>query len=256
MRVVLIDDESDIREVVTLSLEMSGMDVRSTGDASEAVSLIRETMPALILLDQSLGEISGVDVLMTLREDSELRSIPVVFLTGHHDAATRRALIAAGAAGVITKPFDPLGLAGQLAELLEEPNRAPAAARGMEPEAVIDQEALEGVFALESSRPGFVRRIVEQFREDVEERLELMRRAGESDRAGIERTAHALKSSAGHLGASRVWSIADAIESSASGDEVPLQPRIEQLVAAYEEAIEEIERQVASRPELGYGESD
>ena len=105
---VVIDDDPSIREVAALSLSaVGGHEVQT-----------RRTRPDVILLDVMMPTHDGTTVLAHIRADDVLRDVPVVFLTAKVGAADIRRLDDQGAAGVITKPFDPLELPQRLAKVL------------------------------------------------------------------------------------------------------------------------------------------
>lgn len=116
---VVIDDDPSIREVAALSLSaVGGHEVQTAGGGVDGVELARRTRPDVILLDVMMPTHDGTAVLAHIRADDVLRDVPVVFLTAKVGAADIRRLDDQGAAGVITKPFDPLELPQRLAKVL------------------------------------------------------------------------------------------------------------------------------------------
>ncbi|GAA4729832.1 response regulator [Isoptericola chiayiensis] len=116
---VVIDDDPSIREVATLALSMAGgHESYSAADGFEGVELARQVRPDAILLDVMMPTVDGPTVLSRLRQVEDLRRTPVVFLTAKVGAQDISRLDGLGAAAVITKPFDPLTLADQLATAL------------------------------------------------------------------------------------------------------------------------------------------
>ena len=116
---LIVDDEGDIREVARLSLELIGGWVVSVADCgADAIGKARELVPDVILLDVMMPGIDGVATLQVLSEDPVTRDIPVIFLTAKAQVGERRRLEEAGACGLIAKPFDPMSLAAQVAEIL------------------------------------------------------------------------------------------------------------------------------------------
>ena len=115
-RVVLVDDEDDIRLVARTSLErLAGWEVHAASSGAEAIALARQHQPDAIVLDVMMPGMDGPATLVELQGDEVTASIPVVFLTAKVQAAERRRLEELGAAGVVAKPFDPMTLAGELA---------------------------------------------------------------------------------------------------------------------------------------------
>ncbi len=119
MRVLYVDDEPDIREIATLSLELDpALQVRSCASGAEALQVAAEWQPDLILLDVMMPSMDGPTTLTKLREQAA-REIPIVFITAKTQLAEVERLMALGAIGVIAKPFDPVGLAKQAKEYLD-----------------------------------------------------------------------------------------------------------------------------------------
>ena len=113
-----VDDEPDIREVVQLSLAlMDGWNVHSVASGREAFAVLRDAAPDLVLLDYMMPEMDGTAILAALQADPATCHIPVVFMTARSMSAEVARLVAAGAAAVIAKPFDPLKLGTQLLDI-------------------------------------------------------------------------------------------------------------------------------------------
>ena len=118
-RVLLVDDEDDIRSIAELSLRaLGGWDVRTAASGVEALGATRDDAFDVIVLDVMMPELDGPSTLRRLREDGV--QTPVVFLTAKVQPTDRRALEEAGAAGMLAKPFDPMRLSDELARVLEE----------------------------------------------------------------------------------------------------------------------------------------
>ena len=110
-KVLLVEDEPDIRAIVKSALEMlGGLEVRACAKGTEAVAAAVEFGPQLVLLDVMMPELDGPGVLGRLRANAETAAIPVIFLTAKTGAAEVQRLLALGALDVLTKPFDPMTL--------------------------------------------------------------------------------------------------------------------------------------------------
>jgi CheY-like chemotaxis protein len=119
-RVLIVDDEADIREIVALSLEVGGdWVVEAVGDGHEAVRAAGRTRPDVVLLDVMMPGLDGPQTLRLLRADPATSDIPVIFLTAKVLLAEQRQLQDLGVCGLVSKPFDPMTLAAQVAALLE-----------------------------------------------------------------------------------------------------------------------------------------
>jgi len=125
-RILIIDDEEDIREVARLSLEeMAGWRTLGAESGADGVSRAQEELPDAILLDVMMPDMDGPTVLARLKADRRTADIPVILLTAKVQVARRPP--SGGAAGVILKPFDPVDLAHQVERLLGWPIEEPGA---------------------------------------------------------------------------------------------------------------------------------
>lgn len=118
-KILIVDDEEDIRTVATASLELvAGWTVVTVTSGADAVDTAIREKPDAILLDVMMPGIDGPATLGQLRSDAATRDIPVVFLTAKVQPAERRRLSTMAVAGVLAKPFDPLALAEQVSAVL------------------------------------------------------------------------------------------------------------------------------------------
>jgi CheY-like chemotaxis protein len=119
MKILIVDDESDIRRIARLALSrIGGMDVAEATGGVEAVARARAENPDVILLDVMMPDMDGPAALAALQADPQTASIPVLFLTAKAMASEIERLTALGARGVLTKPFDPMTLAAQVRKAL------------------------------------------------------------------------------------------------------------------------------------------
>jgi CheY-like chemotaxis protein len=117
-RILIIDDEDDVREVASLALEISGDFVVATADGGLAgLKAAREGNPDIILLDVMMPEVDGPSTFRLLKQLEDTRSIPVIFVTAKVRASDRSRLTELGALGIIAKPFDPMRLADDVAAI-------------------------------------------------------------------------------------------------------------------------------------------
>ena len=118
-RILIVDDEDDIREVAQVSLELVGQfEVLTAPSGKAGIETARSAQPDAILLDVMMPDMDGPTTLARLQADPATRDIPVVFLTAKAQTADRARLAQLGAAGILTKPFDPLKLASEVAATL------------------------------------------------------------------------------------------------------------------------------------------
>ncbi|HEX4733765.1 MAG TPA: response regulator [Thermoleophilaceae bacterium] len=118
-KVLIIDDEEDIRELARISLErVGGLQVLVAASGPEGLKLAASEHPDAIVLDAMMPGMDGPETLTQLKADSATEQIPVVFLTGSVQAAERDRFKSLGAAGLLPKPFDPMRLADDLRSCL------------------------------------------------------------------------------------------------------------------------------------------
>lgn len=118
-RVLIIDDEDDIREVAALSLEtVAGWDVTMAASGAAGIARAQELHPDAILLDVMMPVMDGPTTFRELRALPETANIPVILLTAKVQAADQKRFSDLGVAAVMFKPFDPLTLAQDIAKAL------------------------------------------------------------------------------------------------------------------------------------------
>jgi CheY-like chemotaxis protein len=128
IRILLVDDEPDIREVVDVSL---GLDpefrTRACASGADALVTAAEWSPTLILLDVMMPVMDGPTTLENLRKNPRTAHIPILFLTARAQSGEIERFIALGAQGVLSKPFDPMTLAALVRRHLPAPKDENAA---------------------------------------------------------------------------------------------------------------------------------
>jgi CheY-like chemotaxis protein len=118
-RVLIVDDEDDIREVAQISLEMvAGWTVLTASSGSSGLEIAGSQQPDAILLDVMMPGMDGPATFQNLQADPAIRHIPVILMTAKLQPSDRRRFAELGVAGVVAKPFDPLKLAEQVTETL------------------------------------------------------------------------------------------------------------------------------------------
>jgi CheY-like chemotaxis protein len=118
-RVLVIDDEDDIREVAQASLEiMAGLDVIVACSSHEGLQKAADEQPDAILLDVMLPDMDGLTVFRHLQANPATRHIPVILLTAKVQMSDQRRFADLGVKAMIAKPFKPAKLADQLLEVL------------------------------------------------------------------------------------------------------------------------------------------
>ncbi|WP_088889323.1 response regulator [Leptolyngbya ohadii] len=119
-RILIIDDEEDIRAVVQVSLEeFGGWRTIAASSGLEGLQLARSTVPDAILLDISMPDFDGFQVCEALQQDVQTQSISVIALTAKVLPSDRQRFASLNVAGVITKPFDPMLIWKEVAKILD-----------------------------------------------------------------------------------------------------------------------------------------
>ncbi len=106
MKILVVDDNQDNRELVVKVLRNRGFTVVEAVDGEDALAKAAAELPALILMDISIPKIDGYEVTRRLKAESGLKDIPVVALTAHAMKGDRELALAAGCAGYIPKPIN------------------------------------------------------------------------------------------------------------------------------------------------------
>jgi two-component system, OmpR family, response regulator MtrA len=117
-KIVVADDDVDVRMLVALKLRHSGYDVVDVGDGAAAVEACRNERPDLVVLDLMMPVMSGLEACRTIKADPGLADVPVVLLTARAQNTDVDAGLAVGADAYVTKPFSPKELAARVESLL------------------------------------------------------------------------------------------------------------------------------------------
>lgn len=118
-RVLIIDDEDDIREVAALSLEATaGWQVITAASGAKGIEAAIAEQPDVILMDVMMPGVDGPTTFRQMQQTPSIGHIPVLLLTAKVQGIDKRRFADLGVAGVLFKPFDPLTLAEQISETL------------------------------------------------------------------------------------------------------------------------------------------
>jgi len=118
-KILIIDDEPDIREVAQMSLEMiSGWHVLTAESGDKGIAKAKDEQPDAILLDAMMPAMDGAAAFEKLQADPATKQIPVIMFTAKVQPANRQRFADLGVKGVISKPFDPLQLGSQVADIM------------------------------------------------------------------------------------------------------------------------------------------
>jgi len=113
-KILYVEDEPDIREVVQFALEDEGFELVSCSSGREAIAKAHSTTPDLVLIDVMMPGMDGPTTLLALRELPYMAATPVIFMTAKVQSQEVEQYKSLGAIGVISKPFDAMTLADQI----------------------------------------------------------------------------------------------------------------------------------------------
>jgi len=135
-RILIVDDEAAIREMIGIALDLAGFDCLEAEDALQAHHKIVDERPALVLLDWMLPGMSGIELCRRMKRDETLNEIPVIMLTARGDEDNKIQGLDAGADDYITKPFSTRELVSRIRAVLRRSSALSA-------EKAIDVEGLK-----------------------------------------------------------------------------------------------------------------
>jgi two-component system phosphate regulon response regulator PhoB len=131
-RILVIDDEPDLLELVRVNLDQAGYRVETTASGREALEQIRSSPPDLVVLDLMLPDVAGTDICRRIRADTELAGIPIIMLTAKADEVDRIVGFELGADDYVTKPFSPRELTLRVGAVLRRKQPQAAASAFLE----------------------------------------------------------------------------------------------------------------------------
>lgn len=120
-KLAYIEDEADIRVIAQMALQlMGGYEVVLYASGEEALQQLPQEVPQLLLMDVMMPGQDGPSILQAMRRIPALQQLPVIFMTAKAQQTEIDHYMSLGAIGVITKPFDPMQLAAQVAEIWQQ----------------------------------------------------------------------------------------------------------------------------------------
>jgi len=135
-KILIVDDEPDILKLTSLRLKISGYDVLTATNGKDALDLIRQHRPDLVLVDSLLplvgkSNIRGAEVCERIRKDEQLKETIIILFTARSDTMTAEKAKQLGVNDYMTKPFDPEELLDKIKQTLEsKPALSASASRG------------------------------------------------------------------------------------------------------------------------------
>lgn len=117
-RILIIEDDKDIVELVRYNLDKEGYQTASSGDGATGLAQIKKSPPDLLILDLMLPKLSGLEVCKEIRRQEKLSRLPILMLTARGEEADRVVGLELGADDYVTKPFSPRELVARIKALL------------------------------------------------------------------------------------------------------------------------------------------
>ena len=117
-KILIVDDEPNIARSLSFALNKDGYDVSIAVDGDQAMAMIRDSKPDVMILDVMMPKMSGYDVCREVKSDAELRDIYVMMLTAKGQKGDLERGLSLGADEYIAKPFSPIKLVARVNELL------------------------------------------------------------------------------------------------------------------------------------------
>jgi DNA-binding response OmpR family regulator len=123
-KILIVEDEADILRLVTLYLEKEGFRIRTAGTGVEALKLVKEERPDLMILDLMLPELDGLEVCKKIRANPDTAMMPILMLTAKAEESDTVIGLELGADDYVTKPFSPKALVARVKALLRRMDRS------------------------------------------------------------------------------------------------------------------------------------
>jgi DNA-binding response OmpR family regulator len=117
-KILIAEDEPDIRDLITFTLRFAGHDVIVTANGEDALRNVQSELPDLVLLDVRMPRMNGYEVCQHIRQDEKIKNIPVVFLSAKGQENEIEAGMQVGATEYIVKPFSPDELTEKIRSIL------------------------------------------------------------------------------------------------------------------------------------------
>ena len=118
IRILVADDEPNQLELLTFNLTQAGFEVVRAGDGQQALDMVEEHRPDLVIIDWMMPHMSGIDVCRTLRSRSETKRLPIIILSARGEEGDRTLGLDIGADDYISKPFSPREMVSRVRALL------------------------------------------------------------------------------------------------------------------------------------------
>ncbi|HEX7621531.1 MAG TPA: response regulator [Anaerolineales bacterium] len=117
-KIMIAEDESDLRDLITFSLRFANLEVVAATNGEEAVTLARQEFPDLILMDVRMPRMTGYEACTAIKADPKLKNIPIIFLSAKGQDSEIQAGLRAGALEYLLKPIAPDQLSARIHAVL------------------------------------------------------------------------------------------------------------------------------------------
>lgn len=117
-QILVVEDEPPLQQLLAYNLEAGGYEVVQAYDGEQALTMVEERVPDLVILDWMLPQVSGIEVCRRLRRRPDTAKVPIIFLTARTDEPDRLRGLETGADDFITKPFSPAELLARIRAVL------------------------------------------------------------------------------------------------------------------------------------------
>ena len=152
-KLLIADSSPMMHRIMELTFAPEGLQVVTASDGEQAISLLPIARPDVVIADHALARRSGYEVAAFIREHSELGRIPVLLLASPFEPLDRERAEAAGVAGEVSKPFDPVQLVARVRDLLARRDEVPVEVAPVDAAAAPDREAAPGLKLVTSAAP-------------------------------------------------------------------------------------------------------
>ncbi len=122
-KILVVDDEAHITGVLSLKLENAGFDVTTASDGEEALELVEQSLPDMVITDLQMPYVSGIELATQLSASERTARIPVLMLTARGYSLSAEDLAATNIKDVLSKPFSPRHVLARVQELLDEASK-------------------------------------------------------------------------------------------------------------------------------------
>jgi len=119
-KILIAEDERDIRDLITFTLRFANYDVVAASNGEEAVTLARQEVPDLILMDVRMPRMTGYEACALIKAEPNLKDIPIIFLSAKGQDSEIQAGLQAGAVEYLLKPFAPDQLTARIQAILAQ----------------------------------------------------------------------------------------------------------------------------------------